>query len=673
MSVDMSEKRKGKTPPKGLGACRVSTVKSARQVDTTEHQLEDIRNWIVEGKGKFASTITAIRATEDDEKQSELKRSLPAVMFSGTFRKRSSKELIQHSGLICMDFDKVERPDQIIDNMRFDPHLALAFISPRGNGVKAVFCIPDDSEQAEAFETVRDYCATMYELEADESGKDVSRLCFLSVDPEAHYAPDAVPLKVAPKIEMPQKPQKAATEGDRIGNRYEASADIYGRSTALLTAAGWKVGRSAGDKTFCTRPGKERGVSGTLWSDGGFYCFSDQAAPLEPSKGYSAFGLYGTLEHGADFKAAAQALAEEFGEPASPRMSGRDFYGKDLPVSGSVWDNLRAENLANKIDDMKKKKRETVYLIEGIAPIGQATVIYAAPNTGKTLIAINEIASACKAHGHLQVFYLNADDTFDGLIEKALVAKEAGFAMVAPGVSDFRVEDLVPILEKAVDDDEVDGMALVLDTLKKFADLMDKKQQRVFTATIRRFVQAGGTVLALAHANKNKTGDGKSVPEGTGDVVNDFDCVHVIELKTPQDDPNRMVEFRNVKLRGPVKLKKAYRYNAGPDLSWRDRFDSVEGIEGTAARAEVEAVEHRRKYDEDKFAVLEICELIESGITQKTKICNSVSRCGRDAARRVLECYDQTHLLPGMRVWEWRIGEANNEKCYQLSSGKPKI
>jgi hypothetical protein len=312
-------------------------------------------------------------------------------------------------------------------------------------------------------------------------------------------------------------------------------------------------------------------------------------------------------------------------------------------------------------------------LIEGIALIGQATVIYAAPNTGKTLIAINEVASACRAHGHLQVFYLNADDTFDGLIEKAQVAEEAGFVMVAPGVSDFRVKDLIPILEKAVDDGEVRGIALILDTLKKFADLMDKKQQRDFTATIRRFVQAGGTLLALAHANKNKSGDGKSVPEGTGDVVNDFDCVHVIELKTPQDDPNRMVEFRNVKLRGPVKLKKAYRYNAGPDLSWRDRFDSVEGIEGTAARAEAEAVEHRRKYDEDQFVVLEICELIESGITQKTKICTSVHGCGRDAVRRVLERYDQNHLLPKMRVWQWRIGEANNERRYQLIAGKPKF
>ena len=136
--------RAGTRAATGLGLRRVSAVESAKKVETSEYQFEVVRNWIVEGRGNFASIIKAIRASSDEEQQAELKRKLPGVMFSGTFAKRSSKELIQHSGLICMDFDYVENPAQVIDNMRFDPHLALAFISPRGNGVKAVFCIPQD-------------------------------------------------------------------------------------------------------------------------------------------------------------------------------------------------------------------------------------------------------------------------------------------------------------------------------------------------------------------------------------------------------------------------------------------------------------------------------------------------------------------------------------------------
>ena len=467
--------RAGAGQAEGLGLRRVSAVKKAQEVETSEHALEDIRNWIVEGNGKFASIIEAIRASSDEEKQAELKRKLPGVMFSGTFAKRSSKELIQHSGLICMDFDYVDQPDQVIDSMRFDPHLALAFISPRGNGVKAVFCIPQDCNHREAFETVRDYCATMYDLEADESGKDVSRLCFLSVDPEAHYAPDAVPLRVAPKLNRnftgidqsgngrdathapkvgaPKNSEKCdANKGDRIGDRYEASGDIWNRSADLLRSAGWKIGRSGGDRTFCTRPGKERGVSGTLFSDGGFYCFSDQASPLEPSQGYSAFALFTTLEHGGDFKEAALALVEEFGEPAGPSINGRDFYGKggdpfqtdELPEDAPLNERMQAvisklpkwTSAADIPDDIHKRLLiKYPVLIDGILKQGTKMVLGGGSKTYKTWTLLDLAIAAAGGHTWLgkqvvstgkKVIYINLevlDEEFQGRIKDVCQAK----------------------------------------------------------------------------------------------------------------------------------------------------------------------------------------------------------------------------------------------------------
>ena len=435
-----------------LGLRRLSAVRSARQVETTEHSLEDIRNWIVEGKGKFADTIKAIRSTTDEDGQAALKLNLPGVMFSGTFRKRSSKELIQHSGLICMDFDHVDKPAEVIDSMRFDPHLALAFISPRGNGVKGVFCIPQDSDHQAAFETVKEYCAAMYDLEADESGKDVGRLCFLSVDPDAHYAPDAVPLRIAPKIEKPKTEKKAETQNDRIGDRYQASADIWNRSADLLTAAGWKIGRNGGDRTFCTRPGKERGVSGTLFSDGGFYCFSDQASPLEPSQGYSAFALLTTLEHGGDFKAAAQVMSEEFGDPSGPSVSGRDFYGKrgdpfqtdelpsDAPIEErkqAVIDKLPMWTSAADIPDDIEKRLLIKYpvLIEGILKQGTKMVLGGGSKTNKTWTLLDLAISAAGGHTWLgkqvistgkKVIYINLEviqDEFQGRVKRICEAK----------------------------------------------------------------------------------------------------------------------------------------------------------------------------------------------------------------------------------------------------------
>jgi len=76
--------RAGAGQAEGLGLRRVSAVESAKKVDTTEHQFEVIRNWIVKGSGNFAKIVKAIRASSDEEQQAELKRKLPGVMFSGT-------------------------------------------------------------------------------------------------------------------------------------------------------------------------------------------------------------------------------------------------------------------------------------------------------------------------------------------------------------------------------------------------------------------------------------------------------------------------------------------------------------------------------------------------------------------------------------------------------------
>lgn len=465
MSVYISVKGAEKTPPEGLGLRRVSAVESARQVETTDHLLEEIKDWIREGRGKFASTIQSIRATSDEDQQAELKRSLPAVLFSGTFRKRSSKELIQHSGLICMDFDHVDQPDLVIDDMRFDEHLALAFISPRGNGVKAVFCIPEDCNHHEAFETVRDHCATMYELHADESGKDVSRLCFLSVDPDAHYAPDAVPLRVAPKVEAP-KPKRKPTEGDRIGDRYQACVDIWDRSADLLKEAGWKIGRCGNERTHCTRPGKERGVSGTLFSNGAFYCFSDQAAPLKPSEGYSPLALVAEFNHGGDFKGAAKALELEFGD-TKLGAGGRDFSGKVLDYRENKNDSESTRSLFEKIQAFKFDPDNLTPTKEPLLLLNNVPVLYAGnlltlvghDKSGKSHVEAAIAKATTEGTRHLgftcedvgRIAYIDCEQDradFESLLLRAGcdAEKVAGYHLTGLSVSETKAA-LVAILE----------------------------------------------------------------------------------------------------------------------------------------------------------------------------------------------------------------------------------
>jgi putative DNA primase/helicase len=96
----------------------------------------------------------------------------------------------------------------------------------------------------------------------------------------------------------------------------------------LLEPHGWTCVRTAGPRRYWRRPGKE----GPGWSattgvctgkDGAelFCCFSENADPFRgagggrPCTSYSKFRVYALLNHGADFKAAAKALAVEgYGE-----------------------------------------------------------------------------------------------------------------------------------------------------------------------------------------------------------------------------------------------------------------------------------------------------------------------------------------------------------------------
>mgnify|MGYP000190093441 CR=1 FL=1 len=93
-----------------------------------------------------------------------------------------------------------------------------------------------------------------------------------------------------------------------------------GDAEAVLQKHGWKLAGQRGATTFWTRPGKnERRAVSATWNYGGFrkfYAFSSNALPFEEKKGYSAWRVYGLLEHGGDWKAAAKSLANEgYGTP----------------------------------------------------------------------------------------------------------------------------------------------------------------------------------------------------------------------------------------------------------------------------------------------------------------------------------------------------------------------
>jgi len=55
--------------------------------------------------GSSQDIVRSIREEKDKEIRNKLKQSLPAICFSGKFTKRNDASLVEHSGIICLDFD----------------------------------------------------------------------------------------------------------------------------------------------------------------------------------------------------------------------------------------------------------------------------------------------------------------------------------------------------------------------------------------------------------------------------------------------------------------------------------------------------------------------------------------------------------------------------------------
>ncbi|WP_153131422.1 hypothetical protein [Dechloromonas hortensis] len=111
-------------------------------------------------------------------------------------------------------------------------------------------------------------------------------------------------------------------------------------------------------------------------------------------------------------------------------------------------------------------------------------------------------------------------------------------------------------MNEMVASDQAKGVIVILDTIKKFTDLMDKTKASQFTKVIRQFVMKGGTVIGMAHTNKKLGANGKPIYGGTSDIVDDFDCAYTIATEECSNPAEKIVVFDNIKRRGsnPVRV-----------------------------------------------------------------------------------------------------------------------
>lgn len=140
---------------------------------------------LIRGK-EFSSYTSTLRSISDPKEARKFKaQNFDYVTFSGTFSRRNDANLQSHSGLITIDFDHIQDVPSLKAALLNDHYFEteLMFVSPSGDGLKWV--IPIDLTQAkhqDYFKAVANYVSHTYQLEIDQSGKDISRACFLPHD-----------------------------------------------------------------------------------------------------------------------------------------------------------------------------------------------------------------------------------------------------------------------------------------------------------------------------------------------------------------------------------------------------------------------------------------------------------------------------------------------------------
>lgn len=164
----------------------ITIFQNIRDTDTPFYrEVHKILERIKDGASK--DLVKRIRAEKRKPERNEMKKQLPAICFSGKFNKRSDNAIIEHSGLICLDFDGYTKQKELLqdkENLSKSKYVFSVFISPSGNGLKALVKIPADPENhTNYFNSLEKHFNSPY---FDKTSKNLSRVCYESYDPLIH-------------------------------------------------------------------------------------------------------------------------------------------------------------------------------------------------------------------------------------------------------------------------------------------------------------------------------------------------------------------------------------------------------------------------------------------------------------------------------------------------------
>ncbi len=278
----------------------------------------------------------------------------------------------------------------------------------------------------------------------------------------------------------------------------------------------------------------------------------------------------------------------------------------------------------------------------------ELSVVYGPSSSGKTLVTLSDIRrsildSTIKGE---DVVYVNLDDSAIGLAEKAEILAELNIKMI-------KVFDIM-MLYRMIEENVAKGKILIIDTVKKIANLMYKDQVTDLMKHLKKFTHAGGTIILIAHANKNLGPDGLPVLEGVGDLKNDADCV--VRVQRHKD----IITMTNDnKSRSYVELEAIFQASKTKD--YKSLMHSIKQLNGQEAE-DLKLQREQECFKEDNCRLIEtISEMIGLFPVLKTKLVKDLIEDTGLSREKIIAILQ---LLEGDQ-WDLEKGP-NNSKNYSL-------
>ena len=180
---------------------------------------------------EYKSQVLAVRNEHDSDKQKRLKNKLPHCTPSAIFLGPRKNPPLSHTGFICIDIDEkdnigVKGFDRLKESIAENPYILYCGHSTGGAGYFCMIEIAHPEKHREHFESLKaDFARAGITI--DPACSDVSRVRYVSYDPEPYINPEA---KTYERVPESQRKRPKQTKKGRSGR------GSSGRDTAVEVA-----------------------------------------------------------------------------------------------------------------------------------------------------------------------------------------------------------------------------------------------------------------------------------------------------------------------------------------------------------------------------------------------------------------------------------------------------